>query len=216
MENKNIYTALLEAQKQIETIKKDATAGKGTFSYNYATLGQVMEMIKQPLNNNGIIVTQPIMGDRVITSLMYTDGTKIEDSGTVIVCARPNDPQAQGSAITYARRYGLMSLLCLSAEDDDGAKAMPHASLTAPQQTKPLQPSNIGSCPKCSSPLVLVNSEKVYAKCSTSKWDPATKTASGCNYVKWQSNKKSADHMEEIVNEVPDITVEEVEEAMPF
>ena len=38
----------------------------------------------------------------------------------------PNDPQAQGSAITYARRYGLMSLLCLSAEDDDGESATTH------------------------------------------------------------------------------------------
>ena len=127
-ENKNIYIALLEAQKQIETIIKDATANAGSFKYNYATLSQVMDMIKKPLNDNGIIISQPIVGDIVITCLTYIDSTQIKDGGTNIVCARPNDPQAQGSAISYARRYGLMSLLCLSAEDDDGVKAMPITS----------------------------------------------------------------------------------------
>lgn len=125
METKTIFTALLEAQKKIETITKDATANAGSFKYSYATLGQVMDMVKKPLNDNGIIIIQPIGGLGVITKLIYIDGTEISDNGVPIICARQNDPQAQGSAISYARRYGLMSLLCLSAEDDDGVKAMP-------------------------------------------------------------------------------------------
>jgi len=128
METKTIYEALLEAQKQIETITKDATANAGSFKYNYATLSQVMDMIKQPLNNNGIIISQPIYNNLVFTVLTFKDGNKIEDGGTPIICAKTNDPQAQGSAISYARRYGLMSLLCLSAEDDDGEKATDHKS----------------------------------------------------------------------------------------
>lgn len=130
-----IYSALLEAQKKIETITKDATADAGKFKYNYATLSQVMDMIKKPLNDSGIIISQPIFGDIVVTKLIYKDGTEIIDGGTPIICARQDDPQAQGSAISYARRYGLMSLLCLSAEDDDGVKAMPIKSPVPPKQT---------------------------------------------------------------------------------
>jgi hypothetical protein len=134
METKTIYLALLEAQKEIETIKKDATAGT-SFKYNYATLGAVMEEIKEKLTKHGLFLSQPIKGDRVVTTIYHSSGESISDEGTQIICAKPNDPQAQGSAISYARRYGIMSLLCLSAEDDDGVKAMPHASPAPPQQT---------------------------------------------------------------------------------
>jgi ssDNA-binding Zn-finger/Zn-ribbon topoisomerase 1 len=42
-------------------------------------------------------------------------------------------------------------------------------------------------CPKCGSPLVLSFTRfgKKMKKCSTSVWDPATKTASGCDYIEW-------------------------------
>jgi hypothetical protein len=42
---------------------------------------------------------------------------------------KPNDPQAQGSGISYARRYGLQSLINIGAEDDDGNKATEKPSL---------------------------------------------------------------------------------------
>ena len=42
-------------------------------------------------------------------------------------------------------------------------------------------------CPKCGSPLVLQITRfgKKMKKCSTSKWDSATKTASGCDFIEW-------------------------------
>ncbi len=42
-------------------------------------------------------------------------------------------------------------------------------------------------CPKCESPLLLVVTKfgKRMKRCSTNKWDPQTKTASGCDYVEW-------------------------------
>ena len=43
-------------------------------------------------------------------------------------------------------------------------------------------------CPKCGSPLLLVTTKfgKKVKRCSTNKWDPATRTSSGCDYVEWQ------------------------------
>lgn len=59
----------------------------------------------------------------VETILLHTSGEFIS-SETRVEVAKVNDPQALGSAITYARRYGLQSLVALPAEDDDGEGAM--------------------------------------------------------------------------------------------
>jgi len=42
-------------------------------------------------------------------------------------------------------------------------------------------------CPKCGSPLILTSTKfgKKMKKCSTNKWDPATRQATGCDYVEW-------------------------------
>lgn len=124
MTERNIYEAFLDAQKKIEPVKKDGR--NPYFNSRYATLESVISTVKTPLNDAGFSIQQPVMGDKVKTRLQYTDGGTIEDEGTPIVCKVDNDPQAQGSAITYARRYGLMSLLGLSADDDDGEKATSH------------------------------------------------------------------------------------------
>lgn len=44
-------------------------------------------------------------------------------------------------------------------------------------------------CPKCGSPLIMAVTRfgKKMKRCSTNKWDPATKTSSGCDYVEWIS-----------------------------
>lgn len=52
----------------------------------------------------------------------------------------------------------------------------------------PFEPQELDEkCPKCGSPLVLnvTRMNKKMKKCSTNKWDPETKTASGCDYIEW-------------------------------
>jgi hypothetical protein len=46
------------------------------------------------------------------------------DSLTEIIYNKQNDAQAQGSGISYARRYALQSFVCVGADDDDGQKAV--------------------------------------------------------------------------------------------
>ena len=55
--------------------------------------------------------------------MLHETGESIE-SFTEIIYSKVNDAQAQGSGITYARRYGLQSFVCVGAEDDDGNKAV--------------------------------------------------------------------------------------------
>lgn len=120
-EFKNITEALLKAQVIMEGAVKEAK--NPYFKSTYADLPAVMEVCKKPLNDNGITILQPIMNDVLETYLIHTSGEWL-CSETKIVCKEEANPQAYGSAITYARRYGLQSLLFIPAEDDDGEKAI--------------------------------------------------------------------------------------------
>jgi hypothetical protein len=82
------------------------------------------------LNSNGIAVFQPTGEDEagrfVRTILAHSSGETIECRVPLIV--GKNDMQGYGSAVSYARRYGLMSMAGIAPEDDDGnaaAKAAP-------------------------------------------------------------------------------------------
>lgn len=122
---KNLSKALLTAQKAMG----GATKGSANpfFKSRYADYGAVLEAVKDPLNDAGIAVLQPhtsdASGDFVVTMLLHGDTGEFISSSTKVVCAKQNDPQALGSAITYARRFGLESMLSLPREDDDGNAA---------------------------------------------------------------------------------------------
>ena len=125
-----LAVALNKAQADFMVAKKDAK--NPFFKSKYATLNAVYEAVAEALLKNGLSVIQPIVGDAVETTLIHTSGQFITSS-CPIVCAKQNDPQAMGSAITYARRYSLASLLgVMTDEDDDGEKAM---ARPAPKQS---------------------------------------------------------------------------------
>lgn len=117
-----ISEALLKAQKKIGAAKKEAT--NPFFRTTYADLGSIMETCKSAINEEGIIILQPITTTTVETILLHSSGEWLA-SETPIVCKEQNNPQALGSAITYARRYGLQSMLFIPAEDDDANSASP-------------------------------------------------------------------------------------------
>lgn len=121
---KAIATALVKAQKQMGTAKKDSS--NPFFKSKYADLNAIREACIPVLNENGIVVLQPIVHidgkNFVKTVLLHESGESIEGL-TEIVYSKQNDAQAQGSGITYARRYGLQSLVNVGAEDDDGNSA---------------------------------------------------------------------------------------------
>lgn len=112
-----ITPAFLKAQKKIQSVIKDNS--NPYFKSKYADLTAVIEACKEPLNMNGIAILQPIVGMTVETILIHESGEWFSSS-TPVVCKEENNPQALGSAITYAKRYGLQSMVLLPAEDDDG------------------------------------------------------------------------------------------------
>lgn len=121
---KEMFNDLLKAQKEIEAVTKD---GKNPFfKSDYTSLNATIFSCKQVLNDNNFVVLQPIQSDEngvyVCTTIIHTSGDKLE-SKMHIRESKQNDPQSQGSAITYARRYSLKSFLCMTDADDDGERA---------------------------------------------------------------------------------------------
>jgi hypothetical protein len=150
-----IAPALLAAQKEIGSASKDAV--NPFFKSKYADLGSVMEACKEALNKNGITVLQPVgtdgMGATLLeTILLHESGEFMSDTMSVTV-KQQNDPQAQGSAITYARRYSLQSMVFIPAEDDDAEKATNHASTPAVRSV-PVE----DKCVKCGAPMAVSKS----------------------------------------------------------
>ena len=130
---KQIASALLKAQTEMSNPVKGNS--NPFFKSKYADLNSVREATIPVLNANGIIVLQPMVHiegrNFVKTVLMHESGESIE-SFTEILYNKTNDAQAQGSGITYARRYGLQSMVCVGADDDDGNAASKSQSLPAP------------------------------------------------------------------------------------
>lgn len=115
-----ISTAILKAQKSMATAKKDAD--NPFFKSKYADLNAIREAVMPALNDNGISVLQTTDGEMLNTVLLHESGEFISSS-IRIVSKSDKDPQAYGSAISYARRYALQAMLCVGAEDDDGETA---------------------------------------------------------------------------------------------
>jgi hypothetical protein len=119
-----LATALCAAQSQMGGAVKDSA--NPFFKSSYADLTSVIKAIKQPFADNGLSYTQfPVNNDSgvgVSTRLMHLSGQWLEMEYTLPTVKK--DPQAAGSAITYARRYALQSIAGIPTADDDAESAM--------------------------------------------------------------------------------------------
>jgi len=134
---KQIATALLKAQSEMSNPKKGAT--NPFFKSKYADLNAIREAVLPTLNENGISVLQPIVhvdGKNFVKTILLHESGELLDSLTEIIYNKQNDAQAQGSGISYARRYALQSFVCVGADDDDGNNATKTQNQSAPTKPK--------------------------------------------------------------------------------
>lgn len=129
----NISKALVAAQSKMGAATKGAS--NPYFKSKYADLGSVMEVVKGPLNEASIAVLQPTSSDAtgnsyVSTVLLHSSGEYIESEPLKLEIPK-GTMQDLGSAISYARRYTLQSLLSVPAEDDDAESTMNRSTKTA-------------------------------------------------------------------------------------
>ena len=106
-------------QDKIGKLTKDT---KG-YNYKYFDINQLLEKLQPLLREEGLVITQPIEHGEVMTriNLVEDDGKVSATLESSIKLPENVEPQKLGSAITYYRRYSLVSLLALEAEDDDAS-----------------------------------------------------------------------------------------------
>ena len=115
---KNLAKALSTFQVKVDKIKKDAT--NPFFKKNYASLSNIQDAIAVPLQESGLVYSQmPSDQNNLTTILVEVESGEYFQSTYNMPVARINDPQAVGSAITYAKRYALVAILGLNIDDDD-------------------------------------------------------------------------------------------------
>lgn len=116
--------ALVAAQNEMPAVERD---GKNPhFGSSFVTLGNLLAKVRPVLNKHGIAVTQypsrDENGPTLVTILIHKSGERMESEAPLLLPKQ--DPQGQGSAITYMRRYALAAHLGISdQEDDDGNEA---------------------------------------------------------------------------------------------
>ena len=120
---KEIGTALSKAQAILTGAVKDSV--NPHFRTRYADLASCWDACRKALTSNGIAVVQmpekDATGYYVETLLTHSSGEWI--ASKCYIALSKDDAQGLGSAITYARRYGLSAMVGICPEDDDGEVA---------------------------------------------------------------------------------------------
>ena len=123
-EHKNIEAALAAAQLEMGKALKDTQ--NPHFKSKYADLASVVEACGKALNNHGIAYLARVThadGAMVMRTVLTHGASETSLECDIPLIVAKNDMQGLGSAMTYARRYGLMSLTGIAPEDDDGNAA---------------------------------------------------------------------------------------------
>ena len=129
----SFHQKLHRAKLAIGKVSKNATSHHS----KYANLNAIIEAVEPILLENGLLLLQPIQGNSVCTQIIDIDsGDKIE---SCMELPAGMNPQQQGSAITYYRRYTLQSILSLQAVDDDGEAASKPAPVKSAPTKHPIQ-----------------------------------------------------------------------------
>jgi hypothetical protein len=134
-----VASALVAAQAEFGAVPKGSV--NPFFKSKYAALPDVVAHAAPVLAKHGLSITQSIsfvVGmaqgqapiDTLTTTLLHQSGQYIESE--MLLHLPKQDPQGQGSAVTYARRYSYMAILGLVADDDDDGNAASRSVVRKP------------------------------------------------------------------------------------
>lgn len=132
-QHKTLAEALLAAQAEMPAVERDQE--NPHFKSKFTSLDNLLAKARPVLNRHGLVLMQaPDLEDGapVLRSII------MHSSGEVVAFAAPlkpakEDPQGQGAAITYMRRYAAAAMLAIAdQEDDDGGR--PQAVAEQPER----------------------------------------------------------------------------------
>lgn len=139
---KNLSEALVKFQGDISNPSNSKTVSAGQFSYKYAPLDEVLNLVRPLLSKYGLSIVQaPLMSDGMVgvsTVLLHQSGEYLEFEPIMLKMDKQS-AQGAGSAITYARRYALSAILGISSEDDNDGNGTEFNPKQQAQKNKPQQ-----------------------------------------------------------------------------
>lgn len=154
MEKTNVYAELV---KVLNEMKNPINSVENSyFKSKYVPLSDILDLARPILSKYGFALLQvpTVFYDaiqlknggvqeqgvvKVQTSLIHQSGEKIEFP-EIVIKAKDASAQSVGSAITYARRYALASILGISGKDEDDDGNMANGNYPYPSQNAPMQP----------------------------------------------------------------------------
>lgn len=131
MENSNLAQKFMRVLNEVPNFSTDETATAGKRTYKYLNLSTLLKNIKPIFEKHGIAFSQKVTFDSTgdgRQTLGTVETIIFDENERQTVCEYPffvtGDPQQVGSAITYARRYSLTTVLGIFPDkDDDGGYA---------------------------------------------------------------------------------------------
>ena len=136
-EIKELAAALSKAQGEVENAKK--TTANPFFKSKYADLATIWDVIRETFAKHGLSVLQlpceaPDGKIGLVTHVLHSSGQSITERFFVGLKDASN-PQQVGSALTYMKRYALLGVAGIAAEDDDAEAAVGRKAVAKPGPT---------------------------------------------------------------------------------
>ena len=142
---KNLSAALAKAQAKLQNAKN--TADNPFYKSKYAPLGEVLDLVRPVLAENGLAVIQYPSSDdgktiSIHTMLVHESGEYI-DFDPLSLTAEKITPQGAGAAITYGRRYSVSGIFNIASEDDDDGNSLEKPQNGVKQPSKTINKSEV-------------------------------------------------------------------------
>src|SRR5205807_7358890 len=142
-------TVLVNPEKTMTATVHDDRRGEGAErSFRYATLASGLDLVRKALGQHEIAVVQTTAMDeptrivRLNTVLAHSSGEWIASDWPVCPMSDMASPKRMGAALSYARRYGLFTLVGIAGEDDLDAPDI-DAAESGPTTTEASAPASI-------------------------------------------------------------------------
>src|SRR5690349_16581670 len=126
-----LASALAKAQSEISNPEKSLMATivspfprEGSRTFRYAPLSSGLDLVRKCLGRHEIATVQTTAIDadhaliRLTTTLVHASGEWVSSDWPVCPISETSAPHRLGSALTYARRYALFTLVGIAGEDD--------------------------------------------------------------------------------------------------
>jgi hypothetical protein len=145
-DTRNLYQRIAAAKAKFGPIVKNRT--NPHYKSKFADLDTIISAVEQALTDEGVLIVgtcQPMSNEAWVVGIRLVNIDNPDDRTDQTIPSQQFDPQKQGQAITYYRRYILGLVLNLNIEDDDdgnaasgvGAKAKSQAQTSTSQPQAP-------------------------------------------------------------------------------